>query len=42
MICAMNTTEAEARNYAMIHLININDALECAGLQKHKKEDFNT
>lgn len=37
MICTIHTTEAEARNYTMMHLININDALECAGLQKHKK-----
>lgn len=37
MICTMHTTEAEARNYAMMHLININDRLEQIGLQKHKK-----
>ena len=37
IIATMHTTEAEARNYAMMYLININDALECAGLQKHKK-----
>ena len=37
MICTIHTTEAEARNYTMMHLININDALECAGLQKHKR-----
>ena len=37
MICTMYTTEAEARNYAMMHLINMNDRLEQMGLQKHKK-----
>ena len=37
MICTMHTTEAEARNYAMMHLINMNDRLEQMGLQKHKK-----
>ena len=37
IIATMHTTEAEARNYAMMHLININDRLEQMGLQKHKK-----
>ena len=37
IICTMHTTEAEARKYALMHIININDTLECAGLQKHKK-----
>ena len=37
IIGTMYTTEAEARNYAMMHLININDRLEQMGLQKHKK-----
>ena len=37
MICTMHTTEAEARNYAMMHLINMNDRLEQMGLQKHRK-----
>jgi hypothetical protein len=37
MICTMYTTEAEARKYALMHIININDVLERAGLQKHKK-----
>ena len=37
IIGTIYTTEAEARKYAMMHLININDALECTGLKKHKK-----
>ena len=37
IIGTMYTTEAEARKYALMHIININDVLECAGLQKHKK-----
>lgn len=37
LLLTMHTTEAEARNYAMMHLINMNDRLEQMGLQKHKK-----
>ena len=37
IIGTIYTTEAQARKYALMHLININDALEHAGLQKHKK-----